>query len=182
MEKLMNNLLKITTIALAFGTPLYAGGEHEGDHAAPKNEMAIGMPGDTMKTNRTISVIMSETDDGDMLFEPKSMEIMQGETIRFIVMNKGEFEHEFVIDTLEGNAKHKELMAQNDMEHDDPNSVRVDPGSSGEVIWKFTNAGTFEFGCLLPGHYESGMHGPIVVTEVTKNMWQRVLGAFSSGV
>ena len=33
------------------------------------------------------------------------------------------------------------------------------------MIWTFTNAGTFEFACLIPGHYESGMHGPISVGE-----------------
>ncbi|HBR35765.1 MAG TPA: cupredoxin, partial [Sulfitobacter pontiacus] len=51
-----------------------------------------------------------------------------GETIRFEVTNKGELEHEFVIDNAEGNAKHKEMMAKMDMEHDDPNSVRLEGG------------------------------------------------------
>jgi len=61
-------------------------------------------------------------------------------------------------------------MAKMDMEHDDPNSVRLDEGASGEVIWTFSNAGTFEFACLIPGHYEAGMHGPITVAEtVTQN-------------
>jgi len=41
----------------------------------------------------------------------------------------------------------------------------LDEGRSGEVIWTFSNAGTLEFACLIPGHYESGMHGPIVVSE-----------------
>jgi len=64
-----------------------------------------------------------------------------------------------------GNAEHKKAMAEMEMEHDDPNSVRLDTGAAGEVIWTFTNAGTFEFACLIPGHYESGMHGPISVGE-----------------
>jgi uncharacterized cupredoxin-like copper-binding protein len=127
--------------------------------------MTIGMPGDPAKVDRTIDVSMSETDDGGMLFEPASFEFEQGETIRFNVMNKGYLEHEFVIDSVEGNAKHKELMAKMDMEHDDPNSVRLDEGASGEVVWTFSNAGTFEFACLIPGHYESGMRGPITVGE-----------------
>jgi len=66
---------------------------------------------------------------------------------------------------MEGNAKHKEAMAEMAMRHDDPNSVRLDTGEKGEVIWTFANAGTFEFACLIPGHYESGMHGPITVSE-----------------
>jgi Cu/Ag efflux protein CusF len=59
------------------------------------------------------------------------------------------------------------MMAAMDMEHDDPNSVRLDEGKSGEVIWTFSKAGTFEFACLIPGHYESGMHGPITVSETS---------------
>lgn len=138
------------------------GHDHAMDHA---EMMAIGMPGKPEEVGRTIDVVMRETEDGDMIFEPMKFDIQQGETIRFNVSNKGELEHEFVIDTVEGNAKHKEAMAKMDMEHDDPNSVRLDEGKSGEVIWKFANAGTFEFACLIPGHYESGMHGPITVAS-----------------
>ena len=80
-------------------------------------------------------------------------------------MNKSGLEHELVIDTVESNAKHKELMAEIDIEHDDPNSIRLKPGISGTVIWTFASTGTFEFACLIPGHYESGMHEPIEVAE-----------------
>ncbi|WP_282048256.1 copper-binding protein [Sulfitobacter mediterraneus] len=182
----MKNLLLTTAIALTFGMPAYAAGTHSGGHDEVKTEeahghsdgghgndghgdahamMAAGMPGMADDVNRTIDVIMRETDDGQMIFEPSTFEFEKGETIRFNVMNNGELEHEFVIDDVEGNAKHKMAMAEMDMEHDDPNSVRLDEGKSGEVIWKFANAGTFEFACLIPGHYESGMHGPIKVSQ-----------------
>lgn len=138
------------------------GHDHETGHA---EMIAIGMPGNIDEVDRTIDVVMRETEDGEMLFEPMQFDIKQGETIRFNVMNKGELEHEFVVDTVDGNAMHKKIMAKMDMEHDDPNSVRLDEGNSGEVIWKFANADTFEFACLIPGHYESGMHGPITVAS-----------------
>lgn len=93
--------------------------------------MMIGMPGDAAKVDRVIDVTMRETDDGEMIFEPASLEIAKGETIRFNVMNKGELEHEFVIDTIEDNAKHKVAMEKMDMEHDDPNSFRLGEGGSG---------------------------------------------------
>ncbi|WP_448325939.1 copper-binding protein [Sulfitobacter sp. M13] len=165
----MKNLLLTTTLTMALSVPAFAAGTHSGGHdethADEHAEMMIGMPGDLAKVDRTIDVTMRETDDGEMVFEPNSLEIAKGETIRFNVMNKGEIEHEFVIDTVEGNAEHKEMMAAMDMEHDDPNSVRLTEGGSGEVIWTFANEGTFEFACLIPGHYESGMHGPITVGE-----------------
>ena len=40
----------------------------------------------------------------------------------------------------------------------------VAPGESGEIIWKFTNDGMFEFACLKPGHYEAGMRGDLKVS------------------
>jgi len=45
------------------------------------------------------------------------------------------------------------------MEHDDPNAIRLAPGKSGVIAWKFTQSGEFEFACLIPGHRESGMIG-----------------------
>jgi uncharacterized cupredoxin-like copper-binding protein len=128
-------------------------------------EMKVGVPGDPADVTRTIDVTMRETDDGRMLFEPRALDVEQGATIRFNVINAGALEHEFVIDTVEGNERHKKAMAEMEMEHDDPNSVRLDAGASGEVIWTFDNAGTFEFACLMPGHYEAGMHGPITVGD-----------------
>ncbi|TKA84102.1 cupredoxin [Sulfitobacter sp. 15WGC] len=153
--------LLISVPAFAAGT--HVGGHGDEGHGDMHEEMAIGMPAKGEAVDRTIDVIMRETDDGEMIFEPAEFDIQKGETIRFAVTNKGEIEHEFVIDTMEGNAKHKEAMAKMDMEHDDPNSVRLDPGMEGEVIWTFANEGAFEFACLIPGHYESGMHGPLTV-------------------
>jgi uncharacterized cupredoxin-like copper-binding protein len=171
----MKKLLLITAMIFALIIPAFAGGIHASAHTKVKTvEILRGKPGEAADVTRTINVSMRETDDGDMLFEPTSIKITKGETIRFNVTNKGELEHEFVIDTVEGNVKHKALMEKFDMEHDDPNSVRLDEGRSGEVIWTFSNAGTFEFACLIPGHYDSGMHGPIVVSEVTKNIFARI--------
>lgn len=149
-------LLAMTALATAAGT-------HSGGH--DDSMMAVGSPGEASQVNRTVEVIMKETDDGEMLFEPREINVKKGETIRFVVINKGELEHEFVLDNHEGVMEHKALMERMpEMEHDDPNSVRLDPGMDGEVIWKFANAGPFEFACLIPGHYDSGMKGMLTVT------------------
>ena len=96
----------------------------------------------------------------------RELSFAAGETVRLVITNKGELEHEFVMDTVEANAEHKELMARfPEMEHDDPNAVRLQPGETGEILWTFTNAGEFEFACLMLGHYEAGMHGPLNVTK-----------------
>jgi len=158
----MKNLI-ITSAALMFisGTAM-AAGSHSGGH----NEMAVGEPGKRGEASKTVVVEMSETDDGKMLYTPDNFEVEKGQTIHFVIKNKGELEHEFVLDDHEANKKHKAEMAKApEMEHDNPNSVRLDPGKTGNVTWKFTNAGKFEFACLIPGHYESGMRGDVAVTD-----------------
>jgi uncharacterized cupredoxin-like copper-binding protein len=107
---------------------------------------------------------MRELDTGEMVFEPGDLSFAEGETVRFVITNAGLAEHEFVLDSMEKNAEHKALMERfPEMEHDDPNAVRLEPGESSEIVWTFSKAGGFEFACLLPGHYESGMHGPVSV-------------------
>ncbi|WP_408636013.1 cupredoxin domain-containing protein [Pseudophaeobacter flagellatus] len=156
----MKTILSTLAIAAFFAGPALASGTHGGGHG---DEMEVGKLGDVHHVDREISVSMKETDDGEMLFEPRTFSFSTGETIKFTITNAGELEHEFVLDTAQRNVLHKEMMAKMDMEHDDPNSVRLDAGAQGEVVWTFSNAGTFEFACLIPGHYESGMHGPVVV-------------------
>jgi uncharacterized cupredoxin-like copper-binding protein len=135
-------------------------GHVEGHH---DDDLAFGEPGDPNQPSREITVVMKE-EDGMMLFSPNAITVSQGEQIRFKVKNEGVLDHELVVATLDANLKHAEEMAKNpDMEHDDPNAKRLTPGGSGEILWKFTDAGTFDFSCLIPGHREAGMSGSIVV-------------------
>jgi uncharacterized cupredoxin-like copper-binding protein len=125
---------------------------------------SAGEPGDPKKPARVVKVKMIE-DGKKMLFEPKLIEVRRGEQIRFILENRGDEDHEFMLATVVENGKHAELMKKYpDMEHGDPNAKRVRPyGDSGELLWKFTKGGEFEYACLIPGHYEAGMHGKIIV-------------------
>jgi uncharacterized cupredoxin-like copper-binding protein len=43
--------------------------------------------------------------------------------------------------------------------------VHVAPGDRQETLWQFTKTGEFHYGCLLPGHFEVGMIGKIIVTK-----------------
>lgn len=93
-----------------------------------------------------------------MRYEPSSITVKTGETVRFVVQNKGQVTHEFGIGTRDEQRQHAEMMrAMPDMKHDDPNVVTVDPGQRKELIWQFTRAGTFEIACHVPGHYLAGM-------------------------
>ena len=49
------------------------------------------------------------------------------------------------------------------MEHDEPYMAHVAAGKTGEIVWLFNRAGSFDFACLIPGHYQAGMTGTIKV-------------------
>ena len=124
----------------------------------------VGEPGDAKKPARVVLVTMRETDDGKMVYNPPKVDVRSGEQIRFKITNQGKNEHEFVLNTFEENQEHKAEMAKNPgMEHDDPNNKTVAAGKTAEVLWKFTKPGTYEYACLIPGHYEAGMHAAVVV-------------------
>ena len=99
-----------------------------------------------------------------MRFSPASVSAKKGETIRFVLKNEGKLKHEMVLGTIAELKEHAALMVKfPQMEHADPNQASVEPGKTGELIWQFTKAGTFDFACLQAGHYEAGMKGQVVV-------------------
>ena len=146
----------LLSTSVAFAGPGAAGHSHK--------SFAAGEPGDPKKPARTVEVTMTETEDAKMLFRPDRIDVKRGEQVRFVLKNKGTVEHEFMLDSIPNNEKHKIAMQKNpDMEHDDPNGKRLAPGQGAEIVWRFSKAGTFEFACLIPGHHESGMHGAVAV-------------------
>lgn len=126
-----------------------------------KEQKDWGIAGDARAVRRTIDVRMGD----DMRFTPDRIDVRRGETLRLRVRNTGKVMHEFVIGTQAENAKHAELMIKfPNMEHDEPYMAHVAPGQTGEIVWTFNRAGTFEFACLIAGHYQAGMVGTINVT------------------
>lgn len=152
----------IIAIALAtLATPALASGTHAGGHA---EKLAVGEPGDKTKATQTVRVTMKETDDGKMVFQPAVIKVRKGQTIKISLKNAGGTDHEFVLDQEDKIMEHKAIMEKfPEMEHADPNSIRLAAGESGEIVWKFSNDGEFKFACLIPGHYEAGMHGDVSV-------------------
>jgi uncharacterized cupredoxin-like copper-binding protein len=124
---------------------------------------SAGEPGNPAKPARTVKVSMQE-DGKKMLFEPAHIVVRKGEQIRFELFNEGTESHEFVLATVKENLAHAAAMKKHPhMAHHDPNAITLTPFESGELLWKFTKRGTFEYGCLRPGHREAGMHGTVVV-------------------
>ena len=124
-------------------------------------QTAWGKPGKVNKQTRTIKVDMIDA----MRFLPDTITVKEGETIRFVVTNSGRMLHEMVIGTPEKLKEHAAMMAKNpNMQHEAPYLTHVAPGKAGEIVWTFNRAGSFEYACLIAGHYEAGMRGTLIVT------------------
>ena len=122
----------------------------------------------------------------DYAYSVKNITVKAGETIRFMITNKGTLLHEFNFNTAAEHAEHRPMMAMmmehgmitpekvvsltmimpdgTKMTHTEPNTVLVEPGKSAEISWKFTTTGVLEIACNIPGHFESGMVAELKVT------------------
>ena len=172
---LRKSLLRMACL-LALSSPVWA---------APAHTYDFGQPAAAAKATRSVEVVM-----GDMSFTPTAIEIKAGETVRFVLVNKGQLLHEFNLGDAAIHAKHQQEMLQMQqsgmltptamkemdhgsmagmdhgaMKHDDPNSVLVEPGKTAELSWTFTKATSLEFACNIPGHYQAGMVGKLTVSQ-----------------
>ena len=95
----MKSLMLVTALALVPSVTL-AAGTHKGGH----DEYAMGAPAEASAGDmKTVEVTMRETEEGTMIFEPAELSFMDGETVRLVITNAGELDHEFVMDTVEAN-------------------------------------------------------------------------------
>jgi uncharacterized cupredoxin-like copper-binding protein len=157
------SLIAAVGMTLSLSTAALAGLSHHDGHQHDDQSYSAGEPGDPKKPSRVVQITMGEP-NGKMAFVPERVEVMKNEQVKFVLRNHGELDHEFVLATTVENLKHAEAMRKNpDMEHDDPNAKRLAPKTTGEMVWKFSKDGEFEFACLIPGHREGGMIGKVVV-------------------
>ena len=141
----------------AISTGALASGSHGGGHS---EETAIGKAGVATKNTRTVTVEMAD----NMRYTPSEIQVKKGETVRFVVKNVGKVRHELSLGTEKELLEHLEQMKKNPgMEHDEPSKITLDAGKQGEIVWQFTKAGTVNFACLMPGHFEAGLKGQVKV-------------------
>jgi uncharacterized cupredoxin-like copper-binding protein len=147
--------------ALVTSTAL-AHGDSRSQKKAEMKSTEFGQTGDPRKATRTVKVDMSDA----MRFAPAEISVKRGETVRFVVANSGKQMHEMVLGTMNELKEHAELMKKHPgMEHDEPYMAHVQPGKKAEIVWQFTDAGEFHYGCLIPGHFEAGMVGKVIVAK-----------------
>jgi uncharacterized cupredoxin-like copper-binding protein len=168
-----NEAMKTTRIVAAFAAAAClapaAWGHGDTPHARKAGEVVReqkpwGIAGDP-KAARIVEIRMGD----DMRFKPDRIEVREGDTIRFVVRNAGKVLHEMVIGTPRELEEHAALMRKfPTMEHDEPFMSHVPAGKRGDITWNFNRPGTFQFACLIPGHFEAGMTGTIIVTPIGK--------------
>ena len=155
--------------------------------ASPAGHFDFGQPAPAASATRTVEIDMT-----DIAFTPKSLDVKAGETVRFVLVNKGQLLHEFNLGNAAMHAAHQKEMLEMQqsgmltptgmghdgmdhsamghgamnmpgMKHDDPNSVLVEPGKTAELTWTFTRADNLQFACNVPGHYQAGLVGKVNV-------------------
>ena len=130
---------------------------HDRSHYA---QTPFGIAGDRRDVSQTFEIRMLD----EMRFVPNRIDVRQGDTVRLVLANSGHLTHELVIGTRGELERHAKMMMTSGIEHDEPSSAHVQPGHSGEIVWKFNRAGRFDFACLVAGHYQAGMAGTINVS------------------
>ena len=173
----LRHLLQASLVGLAaaISLPALADAGHAND---------FGKPAKAAQATRTVEIKL-----GEMYFEPESIDVKPGETVRFVIHNSGSLLHEFNLGSAAMHAGHQKEMQQmmdagmltptgmqhdmSQMDHskmghgqmklDDPNSVLIEPGKTAELTWTFSQATSLEFACNIPGHYQAGMVGKLTV-------------------
>ena len=102
-----------------------------------------------------------EVDVEHRLFSPAELRVVEGTRVRFVVVDGDPINHELIVGPPSVHARH---ARGTEAEHPSiPGEVSVGPGGTAVTTFRFADAGTFEFACHLPGHYEFGMRGEVVV-------------------
>lgn len=132
---------------------------------APAEGDQSNAAGDEAASGRVVQIIMD-----DFTFEPAVLTVTAGETITFVVVNEGVVPHELRLSNAHRIEEH--LASGHDDHGDDGDEghhddgdvfIELEPGMTGELVVTFPEDQTVftEMACLLPGHYEAGMLGPI---------------------
>ena len=159
--------------------PEWAAGGHghgaEDSHDQPANALMQS----AMEVTRTIQVDMNDS----MRFTPDVLQVAAGEAVKLVVHNSGKLPHEMVLGSeaaLKAHAVEMQKLAGKSIglasghssghadEHhhgagNDFIELSVNPGETKEWVIRFDKAQTLQMACLIPGHFEAGMKGQLLV-------------------
>jgi uncharacterized cupredoxin-like copper-binding protein len=149
--------------------PEWAAGGHahgaEDAHHTPANTAMQS----ALVVDRTLQVDMNDT----MRFTPDLLQVAAGETLKLVVHNSGKLPHEMVLGSEAALKAHAIEMKQSTghsggHDHGSGNdllALSVKPGETKEWVIRFDQAQTLQMACLIPGHFEAGMKGQVIVQD-----------------
>jgi uncharacterized cupredoxin-like copper-binding protein len=106
---------------------------------------------------RTVQITMHHTG-----FEPTSIEVRPGTTVRFVLRNTDPIDHEFIVGDEAVQQRHR---VGHEQRHDGsvPGEISVPSGAVATTTFRFDHGGTIAYACHLPGHEAYGMVGVVRV-------------------
>ncbi|MFQ5555376.1 MAG: plastocyanin/azurin family copper-binding protein [Acidimicrobiia bacterium] len=115
--------------------------------------------------DREVEVSMTE-----FAYSPDSISVTSGETVRFVLTNDGVIEHEFRLTTEHAAEEHVASGHEGHAEGGEGGHahgeilILVAPGTTEAINVAFDADADFDImACLIPGHFEAGMYGDLVV-------------------
>jgi uncharacterized cupredoxin-like copper-binding protein len=137
-----------TVIVLGAGGIVLAGA----GTASPGAPSGVLGPG---RVTVTIGIDHSRFDIGTIRVRPHT-------EVRFVLVNRDPIGHEFIIGGPEVHARHAD---GHEAYHPPvPGEVSVPADARASTTYAFHAPGPVEFACHLPGHYQYGMKGTVLVT------------------
>jgi uncharacterized cupredoxin-like copper-binding protein len=145
----MHRVLTFVTAGVLAFVAIGCGGDHGESHGSMSDA----------KATRTIDVTMKE-----FAYEPASVSVKTGETVKFVFRNEGQILHDAFIGDEAAQTEHEQEMRAGDS-HKGHDAVKVIPGKTGELTHTFDKAGeALIIGCHETGHYAAGMKLTVTVS------------------
>ena len=136
---------------MLLAVPLLVAGACGGDHSESHGGASA---------SRTVEVEMR-----DIAYEPATVSVKAGETVKFVFRNVGEAVHDAFIGDEAAQAEHEKEMGDGGGHHGgDDHAVTVKPGKTESMTYTFKGGESLVIGCHQPGHYQAGMKISLTVS------------------
>ena len=101
----------------------------------------------------------------EFAYDPPSVDVKAGETVKFVFHNAGQILHDAFIGDEAAQAEHEKEMRENSsMKHEGMDAIKVVPGKTGEPTHTFKAGDALIIGCHETGHYGAGMKMTVTVS------------------
>ena len=115
----------------------------------------------TAELPRTVTVSALDTNH----FVPDRIVVSAGETVRFVVTNEGELQHEFMIGSREQMRDHAVSVTHGGHGMDYATEIHLIPGQTKELVYTFGSTTDIGYACFVKTHFPAGMSGSFEILD-----------------